>query len=204
MKKNLLLAALLSVGLVGVAQAGADNMTGVLLAYVPNYLNAASSGNGYIDQTKGPVAAKIASGTGFALRNKGLAPAAGAASDPRAHRIAFNFGSTLNSATNMTLTPSMTGIPTQNGTWRLVISKADGTSANYNCNFTDTSSNCFDGTNRLIKLSNIAGAVSGYIEVEGMPDNSEIVIQSLRFTINDDGNANTTASDEYDLVLSYK
>lgn len=204
MKKNLLLAALLSVGLVGVAQAGADNMTGVLLAYVPNYLNAASSGNGYIDQTKGPVAAKIASGTGFALRNKGLAPAAGAASDPRAHRIAFNFGSTLNSATNMTLTPSMTGIPTQNGTWRLVISKADGTSANYNCNFTDTSSNCFDGTNRLIKLSNIAGAVSGYIEVEGMPDNSEIVIQSLRFTINDDGNANTTGADEYDLVLSYK
>lgn len=204
MKKNLVLAALLSVGLVGVAQAGADNMTGVLLAYVPNYLNAASSGNGYIDQTKGPIAAKIATGTGFALRNKGLAPASGAASDPRAHRIAFNFGSTLSGATNMVLTPSMTGVPTQNGTWRLVISKADGTSANYNCNFTDTSSNCFDGTNRLIKLSNIAGAVSGYIEVEGMPDNSEIVIQSLRFTINDDGNANTTGANEYDLVLSYK
>lgn len=204
MKKNLVLAALLSVGLVGVAQAGADNMTGVLLAYVPNYLNAASSGNGYIDQTKGPIAAKIATGTGFALRNKGLAPASGAASDPRAHRIAFNFGSTLSGAANMVLTPSMTGVPTQNGTWRLVISKADGTSANYNCNFTDTSSNCFDGTNRLIKLSNIAGAVSGYIEVEGMPDNSEIVIQSLRFTINDDGNANTTGANEYDLVLSYK
>lgn len=204
MKKNLVLAALLSVGLVGVAQAGADNMTGVLLAYVPNYLNAASSGNGYIDQTKGPIAAKIATGTGFALRNKGLAPASGAASDPRAHRIAFNFGSTLSGATNMVLTPSMTGVPTQNGTWRLVINKANGTSSNYNCNFTDTSSNCFDGTNRLIKLSNIAGAVSGYIEVEGMPDNSEIVIQSLRFTINDDGNANTTGANEYDLVLSYK
>lgn len=204
MKKNLIVAALLGLGWMGIAQAGADNVTGVMLTYVPNYLNAASSGNGYIDQTKGPIAAKIASGTGFALRNKGLEPALGAGSDARAHRIAFEFGATLNGATNMTLTPSMTGVPTQSGTWRLVITKADGTSANYNCNFSDTSSNCFDGTNRLIKLSNIAGAISGYIEVEGMPDNSEIVIQSLRFTINDDGNANTTGPNEYDIVLSYK
>lgn len=206
MKKTTMLtaAALLSAGLAGTVQAGADNVTGIVVSYVPNYLNAASSGNGYIDTSKGPVQAKINSASGIALRNKGLAPAPGAASDDRAHRIVFNFGTTMSGASNLTLRPTMTGVPAHNGIWRLVISKADGTSSNYNCNFTDTSSNCFDGTNRLIKLSNIAGAVAGYIEVEGMPDTSEIVVQSLRFTINDDGNALTTAANEFDLVVAYK
>lgn len=206
MKKTMMMtaAAVLSMGAAVTAQAGADNVTGVVVNYAPNYLNAASSGDGYIDQTKGPVAAKIASGTGFQLRNKGLPPAAGAGSDERAHRIYFTFGSTLYNASNLVLRPSMTGVPAFSGTWRLVITKADGTSANYACNFTDTSTNCFDGTNRLIRLSGIAGATSGYIEVEGMPSGSEITIQNLRFTINDDGNANTTAANEYDLVLMYK
>lgn len=205
MKKTMLTtAAALLVGFAGTALAGADNVTGVLLTYVPNYLDAASSGNGFIDRSKGPIATKIASGTGFALRNKGLPPISGGGSDERAHRIAFSFGKTLSTATNLVLTPSMTGVPTVSGTWRLVINKADGTNANYICNFTDTSANCFDGTNRLIKLSGIAGAVSGHVEVEGMPDTSEIVIQTLRFTINDDGNADTTAANEYDLVVSYK
>lgn len=197
-------AAVLSLGAAALAHAGADNVTGVLVNYAPNYLNAASSGDGYIDQTKGPVAAKIASATGFQLRNKGLPPAAGAGTDERAHRLYFTFGSTLSGASNLVLRPSMIGVPAFSGTWRLVINKADGTSSNYACNFTDTSSNCFDGTNRLIRLSGIAGAVSGYIEVEGMPAGSEITVQNLRFTINDDGNANTTAANEYDLVVMYK
>lgn len=204
MKKTMLTTAALLVGFAGPVLAGANNVTGVVLAYVPNYLNAASSGDGYIDQSKGPVAAKIASGTGFALRNKGLAPAPGAGSDARAHRIAFNFGSTLFNATNLVLKPSMTGVPAHSGTWRLVINKTDGTNASYACNFTDTSANCYDGTNRLIKLSGIAGAVSGYVEVEGMPDTSEIVVQNLRFTINDNGNPDTTGPNEYDLLISYK
>lgn len=188
----------------GLVQAGADNVTGVLVNYAPNYLNAASSGNGYIDGSKGPVGNKIAARTGFALRNKGLPPAAGAASDPRAHRIAFTFGKTLYTATNLVLKPSMTGVPAHSGTWRLVINKANGTTASYNCNFTDTTANCFDGTNRAIKLAGIAGAVSGYIEVEGMPNTSEIVIQTLRFTINDNGNGLTTGPNEYDILVSYK
>ena len=206
MKKTTMLtaAALLSTGFAANVQAGADNVTGIVVGYVPIYLNAASSGDGYIDTTKGPVQAKIDSATGIAMRNKGLPPVSGGGSDERAHRIMFNFGTTLSGASNLTLRPSMTGVPAHSGTWRLVISKADGTTANYACNFTDTSSNCFDGTNRLIKLSGIAGAVNGYIEVEGMPNTSEIVVQSLRFTINDDGNANTTAANEYDLLVSYK
>lgn len=203
-KTTMLTAALLSAGFAANVQAGADNVTGIVVSYVPIYLNAASSGNGYIDTSKGPVQAKIDSATGIAMRNKGLAPVSGGGSDDRAHRMVFNFGTTLSGASNLTLRPSMTGVPAHSGTWRLVISKADGTSSNYACNFTDTSANCFDGTNRLIKLSGIAGAVAGYIEVEGMPDTSEIVVQSLRFTINDDGNANTTAANEYDLVVAYK
>lgn len=201
---KLVTAALFSVGVVTTAQAGADNVTGILVAYVPIYLNAASSGDGYIDTSQGPVQAKIDSGTGFALRNKGLPPASGAGSDERAHRIYFNFGQTLTDASNLVLRPSMIGVPAHSGTWRLVITKTDGNSASYSCNFTDTSSNCYDGSNRLIKLTGIAGAASGYIEVEGMPSGSEILVQSLKFTINDDGNANTTAANEYDLLVAYK
>lgn len=203
--KNALVAALMSLGVAAVAQAGAEEMmTGVMVSYVPNYLNPASSGDGYIDTSKGPVAAKIAAGTGIAMRNKGLPPVAGGGSDDRAHRIYFQFGTTLSGASNLVLRPSMIGVPAHSGTWRLVVTKTDGTSANYACNFTDTSSNCFDGTNRLIRLSGIAGAASGYMEVEGMPNNSEILVQNMRFTVNDDGNANTTAANEFDLTISYK
>lgn len=201
MKKSILFAALFMLGAVSAKAAVID---GVMVSYVPIYLNAASSGNGYIDESKGPVQAQINAGTGFKLRNKGLAPKSGSGSDERAQRIYFTFGEQIASASNLTLKASMTGVPTQNGTWRLVIQKEDGSSVNYNCNFTDTSSNCYDGTNRLIKLSNANGAASGYIEVEGMPDNSEVTFQTLNFIINDDGNPNTTGANEYDISLSYK
>jgi len=201
MKKQILSAALLAL-VSGVASAA--DVTGVAVTYVPIYLNAASSGDGYIDESKGPVAAQIATGQGFKLRNKGLAPRSGSGSDERAHRIYFNFGSTLSGASNLVLKASMTGVPAHSGTWRLAVDKVDGTSASYNCNFTDTSSNCYDGTDRIIKLGNIAGARAGYIEVEGMPSGSEITFQKLRFTINDDGNANTTGANEFDLELAFK
>jgi hypothetical protein len=208
MKMRTLTSALIAAAMISGSALAVDvedaQVKGVSVDYVPIYLNAASSNNGYIDESKGPVQAVIDGLGGFKLRNKGLAPKAGSGSDERSQRIYFTFGSTLSGATNLVLKASMTGVPAHSGTWRLTVMKGDFTTSSYACNFTDTSSNCYDGTDRIIKLSNIAGAGSGYIEVEGMPDGSEITFQKLRFTINDDGNSNTTAANEYDVDMMFK
>ena len=202
MKKSILCGL---VCLLGAVSAKATPPLGdVMLNYVPIYLNAASSGNGYIDESKGSVRDFIQLGNGIKLRNKSLPPKAGGGSNEEAQRVYFTFGDRITNATNLTLKASMTGVPAHNGTWRLVIKKSDGSSVNYNCNFTDTSSNCYDGTNRLIKLANATGAVTGYIEVEGMPDNSEVTFQTLNFIINDDGDPDITAADEYNISLYFK